>query len=266
MTTREELINDLKRVREQSPLVHNITNYVVMNNTANALLAVGASPVMAHSVDEVEDMVKIASSLVINIGTLSKKWVKAMLLANKAAHKKGIPVVLDPVGAGATPYRNEVCAKIMEEHCPKIIRGNASEILSLSLPSTNTKGVDSLDKAEDTIEFAKDLAYNYKSIIVISGAVDHITDGIRVVKIKGGSPLMARVTGLGCTSTAIIGAFAAINPDPFKAAIHAMRVMKIAGEIAAETAKGPGSMQLQFLDVLYNLSDEDIINHFQEAE
>jgi len=265
MTTKEELINDLKLVREQSPLVHNITNYVVMNNTANALLAVGASPVMAHSVDEVEDMVKIASSLVINIGTLSKKWVKAMLLANKAAHKRGIPVVLDPVGAGATPYRNEVCTKIMEENCPKIIRGNASEILSLSLPTANTKGVDSLDKAEDTIEFAKDLASNYNSIIVISGAVDFITDGKRVEKIKGGSPLMAKVTGMGCTATAVIGAFAAINPDPFKAAIHAMMVMKIAGEIAAETAKGPGSMQLQFLDVLYNLTEEDLVNHFQEV-
>jgi hydroxyethylthiazole kinase len=263
MSTKEELINDLKLLREKSPLVHNITNYVVMNNTANALLAIGASPVMAHSVDEVEDMVKIASSLVINIGTLSKKWVKGMLLANKAAHKKGIPVVLDPVGAGATPYRNEVCAKIMEEFCPTIIRGNASEILSLSLPSTKTKGVDNLEKTEDTIEFAMDLANNYHSIIVISGPVDYITDGHRVEMVKGGSPLMTKVTGMGCTATAIIGAFAAINPDPFKAAMHAMTVMNIAGEMAAEIAKGPGTMQLQFLDTLYNLSEEDIANYIQ---
>ena len=262
MTTSEELITDLKLIREQSPLVHNITNFVVMNNTANALLAIGASPVMAHSVDEVEDMVKIASSLVINIGTLSKKWVKAMLLAGKAAQKKGIPIILDPVGAGATPYRNEVCAEIMKQCNPTVIRGNASEILSLTLKSTKTKGVDSLEKAENVIGFAQDLAVDYGAIIAISGPIDYITNGETVFGVKNGSPLMTKVTGLGCTATAIIGAFAAVNPDSFKATIHAMFAMGIAGEIAAETAKGPGSMQLTFLDTLYNLTDDQIRSYY----
>ena len=257
------LTNDLNRVRKQSPLVHNITNYVVMNNTANALLALGASPVMAHSVDEVEEMAGIASSLVINIGTLSSEWVKAMLLAGKAARKKGIPIVFDPVGAGATSYRTQTCQTIIETCRPNIIRGNGSEIMALVNSNSQTKGVDSLASSDTAIDSAKILAQETGAVVVVSGPVDYITDGNQVAEVKNGSPMMAKVTGMGCTATAIIGAFAAINSNLFVAAVHAMAVMSMAGELAAEQSEGPGSMQVHFLDELYKLSGETILKQLK---
>jgi len=254
----KQLIADLNLIREKAPLVHNITNYVVMNNTANALLAIGASPVMAHAVEEVNDMITIASVLVINMGTLSEKWVEAMLLAGKAAHKKGIPVVFDPVGAGATPYRNQVAASIVNICKPSVIRGNASEIMSLAKENTSTKGVDSTASSNEALDAAKRLAQQTGAIIVISGEEDFITDGQTVCSVKNGSALMPKVTGMGCTATAIVGAFAAVNSNYLKAATHAMAVMGVAGEIAAKKADGPGTMQLHFLDALYNLTCETL--------
>jgi len=253
---KKQLKADLNLVRAQSPLVHNITNYVVMNNTANALLAIGASPVMAHAVEEVNDMVAIASALVINMGTLSDKWVEAMLLAGKAAKKKGIPVVFDPVGVGATPYRNQVAASILEICQPTIIRGNASEIMSLAKESITTKGVDSTASSNAALEAAKRLAREVGAVVVISGEEDFITDGETVRSVKNGSPLMPKVTGMGCTATAIVGAFAAVNPDSLAAATHAMTVMGVVGELAAGKSEGPGTMQFHFLDVLYRLTSE----------
>lgn len=253
-----QLTSDFKLVHDKSPLVHNITNYVVMNTTANALLAIGASPVMAHALEEVKDMVAISSALVINIGTLSEKWVEAMLIAGKAAHEKGIPVVLDPVGAGATPYRNQVADSIISVCNPSVIRGNASEIMSLAKYSTTTKGVDSTDSSGAALDAAKHLAKETGAIVVISGAEDFITDGKTVRSVKNGSPLMAKVTGMGCTATALIGAFVAINPHHLMAAMHAMTVMGVAGELAAQKAEGPGTMQLYFLDALFKLSAETL--------
>ncbi|HEX3006877.1 MAG TPA: hydroxyethylthiazole kinase, partial [Bacteroidales bacterium] len=206
MTTSENISRDLEAVKQQSPLVHNITNYVVMNNTANALLAIGASPVMAHAEEEVKDMVGIASALVINMGTLSPRWVDAMLLAGETAHAKGIPVVFDPVGVGATPYRNATAASILQLCKPDIIRGNASEIMALVKANISTKGVDSTTSSDTAIDSAKSLASQTKAIVVISGAEDFITDGTTVLSIKNGSPLMPKVTGMGCTATAIVGA------------------------------------------------------------
>lgn len=258
MINKSKLIEDVKKVREKSPLVHNITNYVVMNNTANALLAIGASPVMAHSIDEVEDMVVIASSLVINIGTLSEHWIEAMLSAGIAANKKGIPVIFDPVGAGATKYRTDVCRKILEQCNPSIIRGNASEIIALTDTQIKTKGVDSTAASDSAIDAAKFLAKNNNAVVVISGPTDYITDGEKVEEVNNGSTMMTKVTGLGCTATAITGAFAAINSNMFEAAVNAMAVMGIAGEIAAKKAEGPGTMQLYFLDELYKISEKEI--------
>lgn len=252
------LIRDLDRVRQKSPLIHNITNYVVMNNTANALLSVGASPVMAHSTDEVAEMAGIASSLVINIGTLDAQWVEAMLIAGKTASAKNTPIVFDPVGAGATSYRNEVCRQIIEECKPDIIRGNASEIMALCNSNARTKGVDSTDSSDTALDSAKKLARDTNAIVVISGETDYITDGEKTMLVKNGNPLMAKVTGMGCTATAVVAAFAAINPDMLEAATHAMSVMGIAGEIAAAKSKGNGSMQVNFLDELYNLNGETI--------
>lgn len=258
MLSKENFKRDLSLVREKSPLVHNITNYVVMNNTANALLAVGASPVMAHSIDEVADMASIASSLVINIGTLEKSWVESMIVAGKTARTRGIPVVFDPVGVGATPYRLKISEEILKECSPSIIRGNASEIISLVKAGVKTKGVDSTAAADDAISSAKDLAKQTNAIVVVSGAVDAITDGERVERIYNGNALMAKVTGMGCTATAIVGAFAAIDADLFNAAAYGMASMGVAGEIAAKSARGNGTMQLYFLDALTNLSAMDI--------
>lgn len=263
MINKKQLITDLTLVREKSPLVHNITNYVVMNNTANALLAIGASPVMAHSVDEVEEMVAIASSLVINIGTLSDDWVKAMLLAGKAANKKGIPVIFDPVGAGATSYRTNTCISIIDKCKPSIIRGNASEIMALVNTQIKTKGVDSTASADSAIDAAKLLAKETGAVVVISGSIDYITDGNQVAQVKNGSAMMTKVTGLGCTATAITGAFAAINNNYFEAATHAMAIMGIAGELAAAKSEGTGTMQINFLDELYKISDKEILEYLK---
>lgn len=260
----QSLIRDLDLVRQKSPLVHNITNYVVMNNTANALLSIGASPVMAHSVDEVAEMASIASSLVINIGTLDAEWVKAMLIAGKTASAKNTPIVFDPVGAGATSYRNEVCKQIIEECKPDIIRGNASEIMALCNANAKTKGVDSTDSSDSAIDSAKQLAKETKSVVVISGQTDYITDGETILLVKNGNPLMARVTGMGCTATAVVAAFAAINSNTIEAATHAMSVMGIAGEIAASKSRGNGSMQVNFLDEMYNLNAETIEKNIKQ--
>ena len=240
-------------VRTQSPLVHNITNYVVMNNSANALLAIGASPVMAHWVSEMEEMAAIAGALVLNIGTLDDKWIDGMLIAGKAAMRRGTPIVLDPVGVGATSQRTEAAMKIIEQCCPTIIRGNASEIMALVDASVKSKGVDSSASSDDALESAKRLSVDTGAVVVISGATDYITNGTDVYTVEGGSPIMTTVTGMGCTSTAIVGAFAAAVEDPMIAATAAMAVMSLAGERAAEYSRGNGSMQVNFLDELYNL-------------
>ena len=254
----ESLIRDLDLIRKQSPLIHNITNYVVMNNTANALLAIGASPVMAHSVDEVVEMTNIASSLVINIGTLEALWVEAMLIAGKTALNKSTPIVFDPVGAGATSYRSKVCKQLIEECKPSIIRGNASEIIALSDTQAQTKGVDSTNASDSALDSAKTLAYKTKAIVVISGETDYITDGINVETVKNGNPMMAKVTGMGCTATAIVATFAAVNKNLLEAATHGMSVMGICGEVAAAHSQGNGSLQVNFLDTLFNINEEVI--------
>jgi len=261
MIDKKQLIHDLQAVRKEAPLVHNITNYVVMNNTANALLAIGASPVMAHAVDEVKDMVAMASSLVINIGTLSEKWVDAMLLAGEAAQAKRIPIVFDPVGVGATSYRNKVAASIMKNCKPSIIRGNASEIMALAKENNITKGVDSTVSSDSALDAAKRLASETNTVVIVSGKEDFITDGQIVHSVKNGSSLMAKVTGMGCTATAVTGAFAAINSDLMEASVSAMTVMGVAGELAAKKASGPGTMQLYFLDALYSLTGEVVSKH-----
>ncbi len=257
MINKANLSGDLEQVRKQSPLVHSITNYVVMNNTANALLAIGASPVMAHAEDEVADMVSLASALVINIGTLSEKWVNAMLIAGKAALQKGIPVIFDPVGVGATPYRNETADQILAQCKPTVIRGNASEIMALVKEKINTKGVDSTTASNQAVASAQKLALETGAIVSVSGAEDYITDGHQVNIIKNGSPIMPRITGMGCTASAITGAFAAVNSNTLEAATHAMAVMGVTGELAAAQSKGPGSLQMHFIDQLYRLTDAD---------
>lgn len=261
--TANHICEALEAVRRESPIIHNITNYVVMNSTANALLAVGASPVMAHAKEEVEEMVGIAQALVINIGTLSDQWIKAMFLAADQAAKNGIPIILDPVGSGATSYRTKTARDLIETCPPAIIRGNASEILSLSDDKTKTKGVDSVASSDAAIQTAVTLSKRYPCVVCVSGATDYIVEKDTVIKIDNGHPLMSRVTGLGCTASALCGAFAAVETSLLMAASSAMAVMGIAGEIAGEASWGPGSMQINFLDCLHRLSGKDIHEHLK---
>ncbi|MFO8002021.1 MAG: hydroxyethylthiazole kinase [Marinilabilia sp.] len=263
MITAQNVSNHLLQLREQSPLVHNITNYVAMNNTANALLSIGASPVMAHAPEEMEAMAGIASALVLNIGTLSKEWIDGMLIAGKTASNRGIPVVLDPVGAGATPYRTQSCHRIIGECHPSIIRGNASEIMALISSDVKTKGVDSTESSEKALELAKTLAKETGTVVSISGPKDLITDGNDVISIHNHVPLMPKITGMGCTASSLTGAFAATGDDNMSSAAVAMAIMAVAGEMAVMAAQGPGSFQMHFLDSLYNMTDLDIAKHLK---
>lgn len=252
----ESLRCDVAAIRERSPLVHNITNFVVMNNTANALLAVGASPVMAHAEEEVEDMVRLAGALVVNVGTLSPEWVRGMERAMHAAQEAGVPIVYDPVGAGATPYRNAVNDRLLRGARPAIIRGNGSEILAVAAgfglgAAAQTKGVDSTARSDAAVAAASALSEHLQSVVVISGPTDYIVNGNEIRENGHGTPMMARVTGMGCTATAVCGAFATVNGDPAAAALHAMTLMGLCGEQAAMRAEGPGSFQAAFLDALY---------------
>ena len=258
MIDAQSVWEDVERIRSQAPLVHNITNYVVMNTTANALLALGASPVMAHAIDEVEEMTGMAGALVLNIGTLSRLWVESMQKAIRMARSRSKPIILDPVGAGATRLRTQTVRYLMEEAPPTILRGNASEILALCTEDRRTKGVDATVDSHAVVNQAYQLLEGGCAAVVISGEVDWVLSGGDLLGLANGHPMMPRVTGLGCTATALCGAFAAVNPDPVAAAAHAMAVMGIAGELAAEGAPGPGSLQVRFLDALYGLEQRHI--------
>ncbi|MGA0559501.1 hydroxyethylthiazole kinase [Larkinella sp. VNQ87] len=256
---------DIERIRAQAPLIHNITNFVVMNNTANALLALGASPAMVHAPEEVEDFVSISSALVVNIGTLDATFVAGMKLAMRRAKDLGKPIVFDPVGVGATAFRNRVSRELLTLAAPNIIRGNASEIMALAGLDAQTKGVDSLFGSEAAVEAARRLSRAWGSVVVVSGATDYIIRHDQTATIANGHPLMTKVTGMGCTATALTGAFAATNPDYFQAATHAMAVMGIAGERAVGKQAAPGSLQLNFLDALYHLTEADITERLNSA-
>ncbi len=258
------LWNLIQSVRTASPLVHNITNYVVMNNTANALLSAGASPVMAHAHAEVEDMVSISSSLVINIGTLDDYWFKSMELAANKAHSLGKPWVLDPVGAGATAYRDECLSRLLNFR-PSVIRGNASEIMALAKVSTNiTKGVDSLNQSSEAIDAGRLLNRTTGSVVCISGETDIVLSGNELYLISNGHALMQQVTGLGCSASALIGAFIGIGlADQALATAAAMSLIGIAGQIAQETAPGPGSLQTALLDKLYNITEHEFSGYLK---
>ncbi|MBL6968224.1 MAG: hydroxyethylthiazole kinase, partial [Desulfobacteraceae bacterium] len=249
---------NLKAIRAKKPLIHNITNYVVMNYTANALLACGASPVMAHAPEEVEEMVSFAGALVLNIGTLTKAWVDAMLIAGKKANELNVPIVLDPVGSGATRLRTESAKQLINELSVSVIRGNASEVLSLAREGSRTKGVDSIHSVEEAENAALVLAKELNTTLAITGPIDLITDGERIFRVLNGHELMGFVTGTGCTATALIGAFLSVDRDPVSATATALAYFGLAGEIGAAVSKGPGSFQIALLDALFGM-DEKIL-------
>lgn len=260
MHMKDKTVTLLDQIRHCAPLVHNITNFVVMNSSANILLALGASPVMAHSRREVADMAALAGALVLNIGTLSEAWIEAMLLASRVANQRNIPVILDPVGAGATDYRTRTAQRILNEADVAVIRGNASEVLALNDAGVKTKGVDSsLSLSDETADVAAAIARKRGCIVAISGEKDLLTDGDRMLRVANGDPLMTRVTGLGCGLSAVVGAFCAVGDDDrLAAAVAAFGFYGLCGELAAEIGDRPGSFFTAFLDTLYAAGEADI--------
>lgn len=261
----ESLGADLAALRAKGPLVHNITNLVVMNVTANALLALGASPIMAHAPQELEELLGFASALVLNIGTLDHAWIASMEEAAAIAGKRAVPIVLDPVGAGASRLRTATALRLLQYGHPAILRGNASEILALAGAAGVTKGVDSTKTSAEAETSARTLARSAGCTVAVSGEHDFVTDGSAAWRLSGGSPLMPRITGMGCTATALVAAFAGISASPFQAAVAGMAVMKVAAEIAAESADGPATQQLHFLDALYRLTPEELVRRVRLA-
>jgi hydroxyethylthiazole kinase len=249
---------NLKLIREKKPLIHNITNFVVMNTTANTLLACGASPVMAHAQEEVEEMVSFAGALVLNIGTLTPYWIDSMIKAGKRANELDTPIIFDPVGSGATKLRTDSAKHIIEKISIRVVRGNASEVLSLAREGSRTKGVDSIHSVDDAAEAALTLSRELDTTLAITGAVDLVTDGTAIHRVSNGHDLMGFVTGTGCASTVIIGAFLAVDPDPLSATTTALAYFGLAGEKAASEAQAPGSFQVGLLDALYSIDEKQL--------
>jgi len=247
----------LQKVRESNPLVHHITNYVTVNDCANVTLEIGASPVMADAIGEAADIASIASALVLNMGTLNERTIPSMIAAGEAANKKGIPVVFDPVGAGASKLRNDTAGIITSKIKLSVLRGNISEIRFIAGLCSQTKGVDASESdiagANDAGQIAKDLAKKLGCVVVISGAVDAVSDGNKVVLIENGHPLLANQTGTGCMCSSLIGSFCGAAPADFLAAsAAAMLCMGIAGEIAFKKAgqSGNGSFRAALHDAI----------------
>lgn len=250
--------SDVQAIKKNFPLVHNITNYVVMEWTANCLLAIGAAPAMAHALEEVQEMALLANSLVLNIGTLSSPWLQSMIAALSVANTKRIPVILDPVGVGATPFRLAAVRAILNEGTVDVIRGNASEIVSLCGKHGASKGAESLVEASKCLHEAKQVATQHQCVVWMSGKSDVITDGSTHFRVHNGHYLMSKVTGMGCTASAVTASFLSVNVNRLQACVHAALFMGIAGEIAAKKGGGPGSFKLAFIDTLYNMSEQEI--------
>jgi hydroxyethylthiazole kinase len=253
-------------IREKRPMIHHITNYVVMNVTANVTLAMGASPVMAHANEEVEEMVAFASAHVLNPGTLSPHWITAMLASGKKAKELGVPVILDPVGAGATKLRTQTNLQILEEVRPDVIRGNQAEVMILAGEEALIQGVDSLETSEFPIEAFKALSKKTGAVICVTGPVDHVTDGQKAYAIENGHPMMGYVTGTGCSSTTAVAVSCAVGGATAESCAMGLSVFGACGELAAEESRGPGSFQVAILDALYNAPSRDLGKRLRIAE
>jgi hydroxyethylthiazole kinase len=242
----------LERIREQRPVVHHLTNWVTIYDCAQVCKTLGASPVMAHALEEVEEMARIASALVLNIGTLTVEFVTAMEAAARSANASGIPVVLDACGAGATSLRDRKSMELLNQTRIDIIKGNVSEIGRLSGAPVRTKGVDA-GEGGDAVSLAQKLARERHAIVVVTGPTDIVTSGRRTCRIANGHELMSRVVGTGCMAASVIGTFAAVERDYEAAAAAALACYGIAGELAAEGAPGPARFKERLLDALYGL-------------
>ncbi len=256
----------LQRIRETKPLVHHITNWVTIYDCANMTRTFGALPVMAHAPEECADMTRISSSLVLNIGTLTKQLIDAMIISASAANEKNIPVVLDAVGVGATRFRDEMASKILSSVRVDIIKGNYSEIAKLAGENAMTRGVEATDIEADPVHLAKRCSGSMSCIVVMTGKEDIISDGKRTYIVKNGHELMGEIVGTGCMAASVIGAFAAINTDYCGAARDALSYFGVAGELAAESSAGPATFKMLFYDEVYNLSDEKVRSRMNVKE
>jgi hydroxyethylthiazole kinase len=249
----------LRRMRELRPLVHQITNFVVMNETANATLAIGALPVMAHAPEEVVEMASMAGALVLNIGTLSTEWVASMIVAGHAANAAGVPVVLDPVGAGATRLRTESSRRILDEVVVGVVRGNAAEVASLIGRSAEIRGVESIGAGDERGDLASAAARALGCVVAVTGAIDAVSDGSTTYAVANGDALLAMVTGTGCIASALTGCFAAVSEGALlDGTVSALVALGVAGEDAALNSRGPGSFHVALYDALHLLSPDGI--------
>ena len=248
----------LSEVRSKRPLVHHITNYVTVNDCANVTICIGAAPVMAQSIDEVAEMVGMAGALVLNIGTLDAAQVGAMLRAGQRANELGIPIILDPVGAGATRFRTNTVLRLFSKLNLAVVKGNAGEIATLAGAEGDVRGVDSYGIKGDPVQIAKDLAQKLGATVAISGATDIVSDGNRTLLVDNGHELMGKVSGTGCMASSIAGAFAAVSKDHVTSTAAALAAFGLAGEKAALRSIGPASFKQALIDDLYNLTAEDL--------
>jgi hydroxyethylthiazole kinase len=248
----------LEGVRSQKPVIHHLTNWVTIYECANILKAFGASPVMAHAKEEAADMANIASALVLNIGTLTVDLVEAMILAGKSANEKGIPVILDVCGAGATKMRDDACFEILRSIKVSILKGNASEIARIAGEDVQTKGVDACAVDKDLMALASELAEKRHCVVVITGREDIVADEKRIVLVKNGHAMMANVVGTGCMAASVIGAFSAVEADHLEASVAGLVCYEVAAEIAATSSKGPGSFREALFDSVYNLNAKTV--------
>lgn len=254
--TTEAACEVIARVRSQRPLIHHISNFVVMNTTANITLCMGALPVMANAPLEVEEMVSAASALLLNLGTLWPEQVEAMLLAGRRANQRGIPIVLDPVGAGATRLRTESAHRLLKELSIAVVRGNLAEIAALAGMEARMRGVESVGSAGDAALVACQFAKKFECVAAVTGPIDVVTDGARFLRIANGHPMMATVTGTGCMATSVVAACAAVENDAVIATASALAAYGLAGEVAAERAQGPGTFQVHLFDALAGLTED----------
>jgi hydroxyethylthiazole kinase len=255
----------LEEVRAKRPLVHHLTNWVTIYDCANIVKTLGASPVMAHAIEESGDMARLASSLVLNIGTLTPEFIESMKVAANSANKKGIPVILDVCGAGATKLRDEKSFELLNQVRIDVIKGNASEVARIAGEKVQTKGVDSVKVEKDLVNLAEKLAKDRKATVVITGKEDIVADKTKHYIVKNGHEMMTHVVGTGCMAASVIGAFCAVEKDLARSAAAGLCVYGIAAELAAKEAKGPASFKEKLFDNLYNL-DKATIEKMQRIE
>ncbi len=253
-----QIAEAFSRIRQTKPLIHHITNLVVMNDTANVTLHLGALPVMAHAPEEVVQMTRMSGALVLNIGTLTSLWIESMRIAGQAANEHGIPIVLDPVGAGATAFRTQMSQFLLKELKIAILRGNAGEIGALSGAGGVVKGVESVEGVKDPAAVAQAMAKEQDTVVVIGGKRDILSDGKRVLGVDNGHAWLTTITGTGCMVTTAVAAFGAVERDYLIAAAGGLACFGLAAELAAQKASGPASFKVALLDQIYNLQPEQL--------